>query len=48
MGDSLCFQILSMRVNQDRLFFPEAPNGDGWFVVGKMLKELLIEANFFL
>jgi len=27
------------------IIFPEDPKADGWFSVGKMLKELLIEAN---
>ena len=27
------------------IIFPEGPNADGWFWIGKMLKELLIEAN---
>jgi len=27
------------------IIFPEGPKADGWFSVGKMLKELLIEAN---
>ena len=27
------------------IIFPEGPKADGWFLIGKMLKEFLIEAN---